>query len=92
MLPSLYVPVAVNCCVVVPFTIEAVGGVMVIETSTGAVTDRLAEPVTVPEVAVMFVLPITNAVESPAALMVATAGEDEAHVAVEVRSCVLPSE
>jgi hypothetical protein len=82
----------VNCCVVVPFTIEAVGGVMDIETSTGAVTDRLAEPVTLPEVAVMFVLPIIDAVANPVELTAATAVTEEFHVAVEVRSCVLSSE
>src|SRR5208282_4375088 len=43
VLPSLYVPVAVNCCVA-PAAIEAFAGVTAIETSVGAVTVSVVEP------------------------------------------------
>src|SRR5208282_6636110 len=43
VLPSLYVPVAVNCCVV-PAAIEGFAGVTAIETSVGAVTVSVVEP------------------------------------------------
>jgi len=50
MLPSLYVPVAVNCCVA-PFVIDGFAGVTAIEVSTAPVTVRVVEPVTEPEAA-----------------------------------------
>ena len=49
VLVSLYVPVAVNCCVA-PLAIEALAGVTVIETSS-AVTVSVVEPLIDPEVA-----------------------------------------
>ena len=42
-------------------------------------------------VAVTALLPCVKLVAKPVALMVATAVFDEAHVAVAVKSCVLPS-
>ena len=51
VLPSLYLPVAVNCCVP-PFAIDGFAGVTVIdESTTAAVTFRFVEPVTEPEAA-----------------------------------------
>ena len=89
VLPSLYVPVAVNCWLV-PFAIVALEGVMDMETSTGAVTATLAEPVMAPELALMLAVPIRLPVTNPA-LTGAIAGEEDVHVAEAVRSCVLPS-
>jgi hypothetical protein len=52
VLPSLNVPVAVNCWFV-PFAIVALPGFTPIDTNTGAVTVKAAEPATEPEVAVI---------------------------------------
>jgi hypothetical protein len=89
-LPSLYVPVAVNCWLV-PLAIDALPGLTDIDTNTGDVTANVAEPVIVPEVAVIIVLPGLTLVAYPAAPIVATAGTDAAQLADCVRSCVLPS-
>src|ERR1019366_4744196 len=90
VLASLYVPVAVNGCVV-PTAIEAFPGVTAIDTSTAAVTVSVVEPVMLPSVALMLEAPFATLVASPAALIVATLGPDELHAAVLVRVCVLPS-
>ena len=90
VLPSLYVPVAVNCCVV-PRGIVAVGGFIAIETSAAAVTVSTVELLTEPEVAVIVAVPSATLVASPMLLIVAVAGVSEDHVAVLVRFCVLPS-
>ena len=50
VLPSLYVPMAVNCCIV-PLGIEVLAGVTAIEERTGGVTVNVVEPVTEPEAA-----------------------------------------
>jgi hypothetical protein len=56
VVPLLYVPVAVNCCVY-PAATDAVPGVTAIEANTGAVTVNMAEPWIVPEVAAIVVVP-----------------------------------
>jgi hypothetical protein len=56
VVPLLYVPVAVNCCVY-PFATDAVPGVTAIEVNTAAVTVNVAEPVIVPEAAVIVAVP-----------------------------------
>jgi hypothetical protein len=89
VLPSLYVPVAVNCWVV-PLAIDAVLGVTAIEVSTGAVTVNVADPLIVPDVAVMVALPCATPEASPA-LTVATEVADEVQLALVVKFCVLPS-
>jgi hypothetical protein len=75
----------------VPLAIDALPGLTDIDTRTGAVTDTLAEPLMVPEVAVIVVVPGVTLVAYPAAPIVATAGTDAAQVADCVKSCVLPS-
>jgi hypothetical protein len=50
VLPSLYVPVAVNCCVL-PLVIDGFAGVTAMETRVAAVTVRVVLPETAPEVA-----------------------------------------
>jgi hypothetical protein len=62
------------------------------ESSVAAVTVRTVEPET-PSVAVMVVEPTEAAVANPpVAVTLATDWWEEIHVAVEVRSCVVPSE
>jgi hypothetical protein len=90
VLASVYVPVAVNCCVL-PFTIDGFAGVTAIDTSVAAVTVSVVLPETVPEVAWMVVDPVPTALASPAVLIVATPAAEELHVAVLVRFCVLAS-
>jgi hypothetical protein len=71
--------------------IDALPGLTDIDTRTGAVTATLTEPVIVPEVAVIVVVPGVTLVAYPAAPSVAIAGTDAAQVADCVKSCVLPS-
>ena len=82
---------AVNCCVC-PFAIEGAAGVTAIETRAAAVTVRVVDPVTLPEVALIVVVPTPPALASPLAEMVATVPAEELQVTVAVRFCVLPSE
>lgn len=88
MLLSLYVPVAVNCCVV-PFAIETVDGVTANEVSTAALTVNVAEPLIVPDVAEIVELPCIKVVASPPLPIVATDVDDDVQVAVLVKSCVV---
>ena len=90
VLPSLYVPVALNCWVV-PFAMDAVKGVTDRETRPGALTTTVTVLVTVPKVEVMLDVPRRLPVTNPVALTGATAGAEEDQVAEAVRSCVLPS-
>lgn len=89
MLPSLKVPVAVNCCAV-PLTIVGSAGVTAIELSFG-VTVSLVDPFTDPEVAVIVLFPGATPVTKPLALTVANAVDEEVQVAEFVKFCVLPS-
>ena len=81
---------AVNCSVW-PAATAGAAGVTAIEVNTAAVTVNVKEPVIVPEVAVIVVVPGVTLVAYPAAPIVATAGTDAAQVADCVKSCVLPS-
>jgi hypothetical protein len=56
VVPLLYSPVAVNCCKL-PTGTEVAVGVTEIDVSTGAVTVKGAEPLIIPEVAVMVTVP-----------------------------------
>ncbi len=89
---SVYVPVAVNCWVV-PSAMDGLAGVMAIESNTAAVTVKVVELETEPEVAVMFVVPVARLLASPFVpvllLIVATVAVDELHCTVVVRSCVV---
>src|SRR5947209_7279354 len=64
-------------------------GVTAMELSVAAVTVKVADPLIVPEVAVIVDDPAAIAVASPA-LTVATAVDEDVHVAVLVRFCLLP--
>jgi hypothetical protein len=88
-LPSLRVPVAVNCCVVFT-TSEVFAGSTAIEVKIG-LTVMLFDPLTVPTDAVIVVLPVLKAVAKPELLIVATLLELELQIAFAVRSLLLPS-
>jgi hypothetical protein len=90
VLPLLYVPVAVNCCVV-PMAMEGFAGVTAIDTSAGAVTVSVVEPVILPSVALIVDVPVFTPFAKPPAVIVATPGAEDPHVTVLVRFCVLPS-
>lgn len=83
-------PVAVNCWFV-PAAMEGLAGVRVMEVSAAAVTFTVVDPVIDPELAEIVVEPIATAVANPVVETEAQAGADEFHVAVLVKSCVLPS-
>lgn len=85
--PSVYVPVAVNCCVR-PLMIEGAAGVTAMEASVAAVTVRVDVPLMDPDVAVIVVPPAAALVAKPPGLMVATLVADDVHVTDEVMSFV----
>ena len=79
-----------KCCDT-PTGIEEFAGVTAIDTSDGAVTVKLVEPVTEPESAWIVVVPVVTLVARPAALIVATVVADELHMTELVRFRVLLS-
>jgi hypothetical protein len=91
VLPSEYVPTAVNCWV--PPTNEpgAVGWITN-DIRGGGTTLIVVELLTEPMLATTEVEPWAKPIASPVALIVATEGALEIQVTDEVRSCVLPSE
>ncbi len=97
VVPSEYVPVALNCRVV-PLTMLELVGVIAIDTSVAGVTVNVVNPDTLPDVAVIVVDPTAAEVASPLVLepatllMVATPAADEFHAISAVRSCVVLSE
>jgi hypothetical protein len=90
VVPSLKVPVAVNCCVP-PFGADGFAGVTAMDTTVAGVTVSVVLPLMLPELAWMVVEPVPIEVANPAVLMVATVRVDELHVALLVKFCVLPS-
>ncbi len=83
-MPSLNVPVAVNCWVV-PRGIEAESGFTAIDTKIAGVTVSVVEPVTDPMVAVISAVPCPTLVARPVALpIVATVSVSELHCTVFV--------
>jgi hypothetical protein len=86
---SLYVPVAVNW-IVCPCGTFPGFGVTAREDNVGPVTVNVVLPLMFPEVAVIVVEPPPIAVARPGSI-VATAVFDDVHVAVFVRSCMVPS-
>jgi hypothetical protein len=90
VVPSLNVPVAVNCCVA-PLVIEGFAGVTAIDCNVAAVTVSPVEPAMDEDVAVIVDDPTPAPVAKPAAVIVAVAVFDEVHVAVLVRFWVVPS-
>jgi len=94
LLPSVKVPIAVNCCVV-PNGIDGVPGVTAMETRVAGVTVNVVLPFTVPEVASMvadpILRPVAKPIWSPDPLIVATSDVSLVHSTECVRSCVVPS-
>lgn len=94
VLPSVKVPVAVNCCVV-PKAIEGFCGLIAIETSAAGFTTNVAVALIAPEPTPMVVVPALSVVASPfvptVLLIVATTATVELHCPLCVRSCVVPS-
>jgi len=90
VLLSLNVPVAVNCCVFPTGIVESPGPTA-IDTRVAAVTVRDVLPLTLPDVAVMVVIPAATPVASPVEFMVATLVAEELHCTDAVKSCVLLS-
>ena len=80
---------AVNCCVSPAGTDEVVGATA-IEVNTAAVTVKVAEPLIVPDLAVIAVLPWATLVANPPLFTVATPTFEDVQVAVLVRFCVVP--
>jgi len=90
VVPSLKVPVAVNCSVV-PLAIDGLGPLIVMDCSVAAViaSAKILEVIP-PWVAVMLLDPTAAAVSKPPDATVA-AGEEEVQVTEPVRFCVVPS-
>ena len=66
-------------------------GVTAIEVNTAAVTVNAADPLIVPEIAVIVAVPAVSVVATPVwILMVATDVFDDVQLAVLVRFCVVP--
>src|SRR5580698_2783626 len=90
VVPSLNVPVAVNCWVA-PLAIEGFAGVTAIDCNVAAVTVSKVEPEIDDDVAAMVEVPTPAPVASPAALIVAVVVVPDDQVTVDVRFCVVPS-
>ena len=65
-------------------------GVTEIEVNTAAVTVNVAEPLIVPDLAVIVALPCATLVARPPLLTVAIDVAEEVQVALLVRFCVVP--
>ena len=91
VLPSLNVPVAVNCTLV-PFAIDVLGELIVIDCRVAAVTVRANVLEVIPFcVAVMLLDPIAAPVAKPVVFILTVAVLELPQTAVLVRFCVLPS-
>jgi hypothetical protein len=76
---SLYVPVAVNCCVY-PVEIVGLAGVTAMDVSVAVCTVRTVLPVIPLKVAEIVLVPAAAPVVRPEAVMVATPVLEEVHV------------
>ena len=90
VLLSVYVPVAVNCCVR-PLAIDGLAGVTAMDCSVAAVTVNTVEPATDPDVAPIVLVPTPAPVAKPPLVMVAVPVVPDAQVTEAVRFCTLPS-
>jgi hypothetical protein len=90
VVPLLYVPVAVNCCVP-PWVTVMSEGLSASETSVAGVTVKVADPVMEDELAVIVAEPAATPVAKPVPAIVAIVGAEEVQRAEAVRSCVVPS-
>ena len=78
VLPSLYVPTAVNFSEV-PFCTRPFEGEIAIETSVTLETVRVVELLTDPSIAVIVVVPVERLETNPTFVIVATVGVEELH-------------
>jgi hypothetical protein len=94
MLPSVYVPVAVNCWLV-PSAIAGVCGLIAIDISAAGFTVSVAAALTPFELIPIVVVPVPSVLANPAvpavSLIVATVAVVELQCPLCVTSCVLPS-
>ena len=90
MLPSLKVPVEVNCSVA-PSTIDEFAGATAIDTKIAGETVSVSLPLTEAEATVIVAEPTAWAVTTPVALTVAMLDEAEDQVAELVMFCWVPS-
>lgn len=94
VVPSLNVPVAVNCCEL-PWAIVGLAGVTLMEVKVASVTVNDALDDNPANSAVMIAVPLATPVAKPlvgeALLMVATEAGDEVQLTELVRFCELPS-
>ena len=91
VVPSEYVPVAVNC-LVVPFALVGLDGLIEMDVSVAGFTVRVVDANLLPKVAVIVVEPAATDVDRPDALIVATPVFDESQPTEAVRFCVVLSE
>ena len=91
VLPSLKVPIAENCWLVVAAIVTSPGW-MASEARSAASTVAVAVPLTEPEAAVMVVVPRLRAVARPLTVIDATLVFEEVQVTVPVMSWTVPSE
>ena len=84
VLPSLNVPVAVNCSVA-PLVIDGFAGVTAIDCKVAAVTVNTVDPLIAPEVALIVDVPTPAPVASPVVLIVAMLVVPEDQVTLDVR-------
>ena len=91
MLPSLKVPIAENCWLVVAAMVELPGRIAS-EAKSAAFTVAVALPLTEPDAAVIVAVPRLRAVTRPLTVIEAMLVFEELHVTVPVMSCVVPSE
>jgi hypothetical protein len=80
VVPSAYVPVAVNWSVPPTETVELAAVTAIDVNAALVVTVSVVEPVIVPELALMVVVPTFKVVANPVLLMVATVGSDDAQI------------
>ncbi len=91
VVPSLYVPVGLNCCFAF-FLIVGLAGVTAMDIKAAGAAVRTVEPTTEPDVAEMVDVPLAaTAVARPPELMMVTPGLDDAHFTEAVTSAVEPS-
>jgi hypothetical protein len=92
VLPSVYVPVAANCCLV-PSATDALGGVTAILSSAAGPTVIVLWPeIPVPvALAVTCTVPVATACAIPLTPMLARVGSLDVHWTEAVMFCVLPS-
>jgi hypothetical protein len=91
LVPSEYAPEAANGWVT-PAGILGLAGVTDMEDRVAEVTVRVVLPKTIPEAALMVVVPAVTAVARPLPLTVAITGFEELQATCVVTSRVVPSE